>query len=241
MDEIFGFLITAYKQKDLCEKNIENIKEMFQENCKIVIVSTSEDDIVFKELEKYENVSVIEFKDAPPYEGDFCSLTKRILLSIEIGLKKLTELNVDYCLHLHSDTFWDANKKNILVDTFNDLIINDYLIIGDIDVLCDCVMAIPQNTHFHPEGLFINIKYSNEIGYSYFSNIFNDSGFLSHNFCSIEALISQYAIYCLSGENILTVNTYIPIIYFEKVKINLRRGYHGVFESGLINYLTIQR
>lgn len=46
-----GFIITAYKQKDLVIENIKRIKsyELF-DNPKIIVVSTSEIDIVFSKI-----------------------------------------------------------------------------------------------------------------------------------------------------------------------------------------------
>ena len=114
---------------------------------------------------------------------------------------------------------------------------------GDIDIHCDSTKIIPKNTHFHPEGLILNINECFKCGYGFtFHNIWNDKcSFKTHNIASPEALLGQYAEYCLSGNNILK-NTYkLSDIYKEKVKIRNYRTYHGEFDDGLVNMKTIQR
>ena len=61
-----GFLITTYKQE--VESNIIRIRQKYQHlnKCKIIVVTTSEEDIGFKKLEqKYQDIFVIEFNNAP--------------------------------------------------------------------------------------------------------------------------------------------------------------------------------
>jgi len=63
-----AFVITAYKQKNLVEENILRIQNEYKtlNEAKIIIVTTSEVDVGFKALEqKYKNVIVIEYPDAP--------------------------------------------------------------------------------------------------------------------------------------------------------------------------------
>lgn len=231
-----GFLITAYKQINLVEENIIRIKNYKNlSDSIIVIVTTSEIDIGFKNLEKYENVFVIEYKDAVPCDG-ILNLTKRIFNSIQKGMYLMKDLFVDVVLHIHSDTYWDENKENILINNFNDVINNNYLFSGDIDIHCESGAPIPKDIHFHPEGLIFNMNECIKYNFVFtLGELWDNNEFKSHNYGSPEALIGQFAIFCLSGENIISLNQTIPEIYFSKVKIRNYRTYHGTFSDGLIN------
>jgi hypothetical protein len=232
-----GFLITAYKQIELVEQNIIRIKNYKKlSNSIIVVVSTSEIDIGFKKLERYENVFVIEYMDAIPCNDLMLNLAKRIFNSIQKGLLFMKDLSVEVVLHLHGDTYWDENKENNLLFNFNDVINNNYLISGDIDIHSEYNPLIPKNIHFHPEALIFNIKECIKYNYGFtLGELWDNKEFKSHNYASPEALIGQSLIFYLSGENIISPNQKIPQIYFEKVKIRNYRTYHGVFPDGLIN------
>lgn len=238
----YGFLITAYKQIELVRENINRIRNNYKilNNSDIIIVTTSEEDIGFKSLEEYENVHVIEYKNAPPMLS-FCDLSKRIFNSIQFGLYMAKELEIDCVLHLHSDTYWEIHKENILFNYMNIVLDDNLLFSGDIDIHCEFNSPIPPNIHFHPEGIIFNIKECLKYGYGFtFDRIWKNDGFISHNICSPEALIGQYAIFCLSSENVIKSTDVIPYIYFQKIKIRNYRTYHGIFDDGLINLKTKQ-
>ncbi len=255
-----AFVITAYQQVNLVLRNIKRIREEYPDNfnnCPIIIVSTSETDFFTPYINLYKNVFFIHFDNAPgndSYVGSYESrilfknkepnwryefLPPRILISIQKGLEFATGLTCKYALHLHSDTFWHPKK---IINLYRELIIlENYLFIGDLSApneISSCKnQVLPPKMHFQPEGLLFNLEKSNEIGFSKFENIWSDNNFMSHNFGSIEALISQYSIYCLT-EKLNIVNSYndkIPSIYFNVIKIRTIRTYHGKFNSGLVN------
>lgn len=244
-----GFIITAYKQIDLCINTIDMIRNSYGllKESPIIIITTSEEDIGFKELEDTDdNIYIIEYKDAPPYIAvDYLGisnygvqLSKRILLSLQKGLYKAKELNIDVCLHLHSDTYWQSDKIYNLIKYMQDVYDNKLLFSGDLS-LDDKNSPISEGIHFEPEGLIININESIKYNFINFENIWS-SKFRTHNFGSIEAMIGQFALWCLSGEYLLSKDI-IPNIYKEKIRVRSTRPIHGVFEDGFVNQYTIQR
>jgi len=240
----YGILITAYKQVDLTRKCIENFNRFANANNFIfVIVSTSEIAASFKEIgDDYKNAYAIEWFDAPRYTSNFCKV-KRILLSIRMGLLMFEELGVDKVLHLHSDTYWQTEKENELMNLFSEL--SNYMIIGDIDVSGEKNDNLPKGLHFHPEGLMLNLNECKKYGYGFnfekaFLPLRKYCKFQTHNENSIEAMLGQLAAFSLTNENFLDNSKPLPQIYHDKVKINLYRDYHGVFENGLVNVKTVQ-
>lgn len=235
-----GFLITAYKQKDLVIENIKKIKsyKLFDKP-KIIVVSTSEVDVGFKEIEQYENVHFIDFKDAPQMSSRATNeFVQRIFFSIRLGLIKAKELNVEKLLHLHSDTYWDPQKEINLYNIFLDL--SNYMLICDICTAEDGSVANGKKIHIHPEGLFFNIKECDKYGYGFNFDKIWCSEFNSNNMASPEGLLGFYAIYCLSNKVIMDFNTEIPQIYYDKIKFLMLRDYHGIFDHGLCNIKTDQ-
>jgi|GEM_PF-1566924 len=243
-----GFIITAYKQIDLCTNTINMIRKDYGilKTSPIIIVTTSEEDIGFKELENInDNIFVIENKDVPRctpvnylgIEHYGFNLSKRILISLQKGLDKAIELNLDVIIHLHSDTYWQSNKIDILTEYLKDVYENKLLFSGDLSLI-DVDSPITRDIHFEPEGLIINIKESVKCGFAKFENIWAGD-FNSHNYGSIEAMIGQFAVWCLSKQTILS-NEPLPKIYREKVKIRQTRPCHGIFEDGLVNQKIIQ-
>lgn len=249
-------IITTYQQLKLTKDNILNFRNKFTgyfSTCPIVVITTSEDDIGFKKLEQeFENVYVIEFNDAPgsstcnwydfdPYNGKYRSwihrfIVPRIFMSIEKGLKKALELNYTKVLHLHSDTFWQVSYESKLNKLFEEL--DNYMIMGDISISDDKAGPTPDGIHFHPEGLFFNLAKcieNSNYGLSYSTIFTHDSEFKSHNYCSPEALIGQYAAWCIDKVNIMDKSQCLSNNYWKNVKILLKRDYHGEFEHGLVN------
>jgi len=245
-----GFLITAYKHLELVEQNINNIQQyQYLADSPIVIVTTSEEDIGFSSLEKkYKNVYVINFNNAPKYEEiGFkntlplygVSLAKRIFLSIEKGLKKHNDLKTDICVHLHSDSFWKKEFESNLILYCNDVYNNNILFSGDLCIE-DNSSPITNSTHFHPEGLIINISEAIKWNFINLNRIWNDNTFDSHNFGSVEALIGQFAAYCVTRQ-LITSNIVINDEYYKKVKARYTRPYHGEFCDGFVNLQITQR
>jgi len=235
-----GFLITAYKQKDLVIENIKRIKsyKLF-DNPQIIVVSTSEIDVGFKEIEEYENVHFIDFKHAPQMTSRGSKeFVQRILFSMRLGLIKAKELNIEKLLHLHSDTYWDPEKEMNLYNEFLDL--NKYMLICDICKIEDDLVANHKKIHIHPEGLFFNIKECDKYGYGFNFDRIWCSEFNSNNMASPEGLLGFYAIYCLSNKVIMDFDTEIPQIYYDKIKFSMVRDYHGIFNHGLCNIKTDQ-
>lgn len=251
-----GILITAYKHPELTERTIKSFRNDFKilNNIPIVVVTTSEIDVGFTDFEKYENVYVIEYRDVPPYKIDShidinmqestdknvgVSLAKRIFLSIERGLTKLKELGCDVCINLHGDTYWDYNKEGMLISYFNTVYNENLLLSGDL-CLEDSNSPIPQITHWHPEGLIININESIKCEFNKLHKIWL-SNFITHNWGSVEGLIGQFAVYSLTGISIIDKTIPLPNEYLSKVKVRNIRNYHGKFNDGLINELVKQR
>lgn len=245
-----GFLITAYKLLHVVEDNIQVIQQYSKlYNSHIVVVTTAEEDVGFSVLEtKYKNVHVIRFTDAPKYEAKSfrqtpplhgVSLAQRIFLSIEKGLKKHEKLNTDICIHVHSESYWVKEAEDILLQYCKEVHDEHLLFSGD---LCeeDSHTPIATYTHFHPEGLIINIKKAKDLGFIELNRIWTDLNFNSHNFGSIEALIGQFALYCVTGQLILNKEP-LNDLYFKSVKARQTRPYHGVFKDGFVNVEIKQR
>lgn len=256
--EKFCFIITAYQQVELVERNVIRIRMEYPEvirNAQIIVVSTSEEDIFSNTLSKYNGVHFIHFDDSPGNDktaftsrknGDNIYLNwrqeflpPRIMISMQRGLEKALSLGMNSALHLHSDTYWDPQKINVLLKEIDG--INKILFKGDLsypnESSSQSKKIIPKGIHFQPEGLLINVNLSNECGFMYFENIWKDKNFRSHNFGSIEALIGQWAIYCISNreKNVHNFRDKIPDLYRKLIKVRTIRAYHGKFKSGLIN------
>ena len=248
--EDFCFIITAYKQLRLTEQNVLNIRNNYNHlnSCPIIIVSTSEEDIGFDSIsEKHDNIYVIKFFDAPgslknswynfkPHEyncwrGNF--LPPRILMSIEKALVLARSLGMKKALHLHSDTMWDANREDFLLEAIEKL--DNYTLMGDAHSRDD-----GDPLYVHPEGLFFNIEKCYDCGYGFtFSSIFkDDSAFKIDNYHGTEASVALYLAWCLTGKNIYITKKnkhLIPDEYKKEFSINLYRGWHGAFPHGMIN------
>lgn len=250
-----SILITAYKHPDLVESNIKRIRETYNilNDSQIVVVTTSEEDVGFYNMiKKYKDVHLIEFKDAPPYEPIWygtsnqksgwnygISLSKRIFLSIEKGLDLIDNLNCDVCLHIHSDSYWETDKEQILYNLMKKVYEDKLLFSGDL-CIDDLNSSVTKNTLFQPEGLIINIDMAKKYNFNKLSRIW-DGEFISNNWGSIEMLIGQFAEFCLSGKLICDKNTEHSELYNQKINIRLTRTYHGNFENGLVNMKIKQR
>ncbi len=253
----FCFLITAYDQVDLVIKNIKRIRSEYPiqlATTKIIVVSTHEEDL-FSDKILDDQTLFIHFKDAPGNKlsrefnskenpaGKYLNwrqeyLPPRILLSIEKGLMLAYDLGIKSALHLHSDTYWEPQKiSNLLTEQKE---ISKYLFIGDLSFPNEYssfrLKVIPFLLHFQPEGLHFNIQKSKETGFLNFSEIWSyKSMFQSHNFGSIEALIGQYAHFCLCQSNITSYSQSLKLEYINNINFRTIRMYHGKFRYGLVN------
>ncbi len=253
----FAYLITAYRQKDLTEENIKRIRNEYKTSLKdspIVIVTTSEDDKEnFGELqEKYPDVYVLHFPNAPGSEGadwfhskenpagQYISwrhefLPPRILISLQKAMCFANDMECIKAIHLHSDSYIPASYEEQLIKDI--YLLDTVMIIADVSEDDEASAAankvIPPMMHLHIEGLMLNLTKCLECGYGFtFSNIFDkNSGFQSHNYGSIEALLAQYAIYCLSGVGINKFDQELPKEYFQNVYFRMCRQYHGCWDQ----------
>ncbi len=255
-----AFVITAYNDVCSTEKNIRRIRKEYKKfnNSDIIIVTTAQINVGFKELEDcYSDVHVIEFLDAPGnpacdwwasppcYPGEperaYISwghefLPPRILLSAEKGLAKAFELGNSVALHLHSDTYWQSSHEYELIREVEKMGRFGLMLTADISkdeedsIRGQCLL--PEGLHLHPEGTIIDLRSR----YRNFSQIYIEaSGFKSHCYGSSEALWGQWAVWCVTQKNILSWEDRIPQEYYQKVWLRSNRTYHGVFPFGLVN------
>jgi hypothetical protein len=253
-----GIIITAYKQKDLVEQNIIRIRKRYRllDTLPIIVVSTSEENIGFEELQNsYDDIHFLEFPNAPgssncnwwksrPNPSGYLNwrhqfLPPRILLSMQKGIQYAYDIGLKKILHLHSDTYFKEENEVNLIKFFN--------MLDQCMMICDTssedegaaqeVKILPKMLHIHPEGLFLNLEKCKSIGYGFeFFKIFDpNSGFISHNYGSLEALIGQFCIWCLSHKNILKYEDEIPKEYFENVYFVCNRSYYEATQYGLVN------
>jgi len=242
-----GFLITCYRQLEYTCMNINQIRSL--KNFKyspIFVVSTCEDP-GFRVLEKsFKNVHVIEYRNAPNEDNWFFLptiqdswrnrfLPPRILFSIQNGIRLSFCHGINRLIHLHSDTYWEIEKENSLIDIFEEL--TDYSIIGDLSCNEENTNTTPKGVCLHPEGLFFNLERCFKHGYGFhFWKIFKEElGFKTHNYGAIEPLLGQSLHWFLTDKNILTKDDKIEELYTKELKIIMKRDYHGIFDHGLVN------
>ncbi len=255
-----AFVITAYNDVCSTENNIKRIRQEYKKfnNSDIIVVTTAEINVGFKELEDcYENVHVIEFFDAPgnaacdwwvsppcypaELERGYISwrhefLPPRIILSVEKGLRLAHQLGNRYALHLHSDTYWlpthefELARQLTFMEHYGLMLITDISKDEEDSVRGQCLL--PEGLHIHPEGTIIALP----SGFCDFHRVYDEkSGFKSHCYGSSEALWGQFAIWCVTGKNILSWKDHIPQDYYKRVLLRTSRTYHGVFPFGLVN------
>ena len=257
MNDNFCFIITAYDQVNLVEANIARIREQYPtsiKNAPIILVSTSEDDL-FSHLSNQEYLHFLHYKDAPGNSLNVHFKTKtnpagkyidwrqeylppRILSSISKALDCAFDLGCSSALHLHSDTFWLPNKIDNLLNELEE--IKEKLFIGDLSFPNEYSSfknkVLPHFIHFQPEALHFNVKKAKETGFSNFHEIWKENtDFKMHNYGSIEALIGQYANFCLTKEIIVNYKDRLSKKYFKAIGFRTIRGYHGQFRYGLTN------
>jgi hypothetical protein len=113
-------------------------------------------------------------------------------------------LDCETCRHLHSDTYWRPDRIGFLLDEIAAR--SRYTFAGDLSFSKEQSFrrsygTSPPWVHFQPEESHFNLSACEACGFGFgFSRIREeDSGFAPHNFGSIEALIGQYAVSCLTG------------------------------------------
>lgn len=254
-----AFLITSYKQVELVVRNIRRIRTEYPADlarAPIIVVSTSEEPVFEERLRDQSNVHFVPFRDAPGAKGARLQLPPermsrhdgwraqylpaRILLSIQRGLKVAAGLDCRTCLHLHSDTYWLPAKADRLL--FEMELLEHKLFIGDVSYpneksFAQTFGAPRPRIHFQPEGLHFNLRWCQRVGFGFnFEKIWEaDSAFRSHDFGAIEALIGQFAVFCLTGANCLPNDTEARNTADDAIHVRTTRVYHGVFRSGLVN------
>lgn len=269
---MFGILITAYQQVDFAEQQINYIRNQYKvlNDIPIIIVTTSEIDVGFKKLEKYKKVYVVELKNAPGSEGSkfvtksnppcadppggywrYCYLAARILYAMQHGFWTARTLEITELVHLHTDTYWEADKEMNLVNDLINVRDEKLLFIGDVPTPVEVHKKLPPEISFCPEGMVFNLKECYQYRYGFtFDDIYktqnsqdklvNGKQFYCTDYMSFETLSGQYAIWCLAKQNIFGPDSKVPQIFRDKVKTRLLRTHHGKFESGLINIETHQ-
>lgn len=242
----FVFHISAFRQVDLTEKNILNIRNNFTElkDCPIIVTSTAPEDPGFGNLaHKYKDVYFLHFDSAPgnPHviwksrqthpEWRIEYLPPRILLPIQHVMRFVYSCGSKFMLHLHSDSFWNPRAEDMLLHETEHLKCFKIMFRGDLSALTDDVGAIPRGTHFQPEGLLFNLEECYRWGYGFdFHEIWDEgSGFASHNYCALEALFGQFAAWKLTGACVTKPDDVLPHIYREKVSVRCKRIFHGEF------------
>lgn len=177
-------------------------------------------------------------------------LSMRILLSMEIGIKFAETLNIDGLLHLHSDTFWKSDYHHNIIHDYDMLINKNIMLITDIAQQQENNI-IPSGFKFCPEGIMFNIPECKKYEYGFsFSRIYNNKNsngifddindFCCQDYCASEALLGQYAYFCLTHKNVFEPTDIVDPIFYNKIHRRIHRNHHGDFETGLVNVETIQ-
>jgi hypothetical protein len=241
-----GFLITAFEQEKLCEIGIQRIRNYKKlGNCPIHIVTTSENPKLFKYLEKdYPRVWVHNYIEAPGNKGSEWTtkrqvgdyvLPARIFNSMEIGCNALADLGYKRCVHIHTDSWFELESELLLrLD-----IIKEKYVVADLSLEDEVSAAFnkvaPAGLCLHVEGLILNLDRLATTGYLDFSHIFHNPQFDAHDWKSIESLLGQWLIFCMTGKNITKYADQIPREYFDWVFFGLNRNYHAMFSNGFCN------
>lgn len=176
-------------------------------------------------------------------------LTMRILLSMELGIQTARTLGIKGLLHFHSDSYWGVEQGNIIND-YNVLIGQSKMLMVDVAQQQENGV-LPKGMRFCPESLFFNVDecYKYQYGFN-FSDIWtnpNSNGdfvniyeFCCQDWCASEALLGQYAYYCLTGYNVFTGQDELDSVWYDKIAIRQCRDHHGHFANGFSNIETRQ-
>jgi hypothetical protein len=234
-------------------ENFDKLKDSL-----IIVVSTSADECGFRDMvQKYDNIAFMHFERAPgnpkndwykAHDQEFISwrqkfIPPRVLGSIEVGMSLAYQQGCETVLHIHSDTMCRGSKEDQLLLEIEFVQKNNLLFIGDLSSPCEAVKALPPMMHWNPEGMLLNLVECGTYDYGFeisretleygggFTKLFNGSEtkFRSHNYGSIEALFGQYAVYCLTGDNVLSPTDPVPEIYYQKTRARSSRPPHGDF------------
>lgn len=176
-------------------------------------------------------------------------LAMRILLSIELGVQMARTIGIKGLLHFHSDSYWSEKQENILSD-YNKLIENSYMLMVDVAQQQENGV-LPKGMRFCPEGIFFNIDecYKYEYAFSFnkiWTNLNSNGNFIDINefccqdWCASEALLGQFAYYCLTKKNIFNSDDKLDQVWYNKIYIRQYRNHHGNFYNGFSNLELFQ-
>lgn len=177
-------------------------------------------------------------------------IAARILMSMKAGFLIADSGGINTILHLHSDSWWKSDYEDNLINDIEKVRNENLLFYGDVSEPLDNGRWKPGFL-FCPEGIVFNIDECRRFGYGFdFNEIYydneNENGILNNkdqffcsDFSSTEPLLSEFALWKLTGKNYYEFDV-IPKVYYDKVKVRLRRQHHGEFSSGLCNKETTQ-
>lgn len=243
-----GIIITAYENISHTKTNIDLLREMsIYKDAQIIVITTSSN----KNIQKgFQNLSNNKTKlitlNAPgnpgvnwePPDGNYDGLTEqniwrakylpaRLLYSMSAGFNEMSKLDVEYCLHLHSDTFWKIEAERLLIEEQERL----KEVYGFWDTcLEDNGIYAPFGIHIHPAPIHINLQRCKELDIINLYKVFFHPIFRHYNFISIESLIGCWTNFCLSNNSILSADDKCSPIYYDRFKSRCKRDYHGTFD-----------
>lgn len=246
-----GFIELEYKYNDVYVIEYPNAPNPNNKISKSNTTLTSKDKFieskapVFDWADRGENDGFV-----PGTRWRYEYIAARILLSMRLGFIKSFDLGIKTLLHLHSDSWWETSHEENLIRDIEKVRGENLLFYGDISEALDNGRWEPGFL-FCPEGIIFNLDVCKRIGYGfnfdeiYFNND-NTNGILNNNkqffcsdFSSTEPLLSEFALWKLTGKNYYEYDI-IPNEYYNKVKVRMRRPFHGNFSSGLCNKETKQ-
>ena len=242
-----AFVITTHKQMEQVREGIERIRSYSRlGDSPIYVISTAENDPGFASLTgPLKNVRFFHFKNAPGNlsRSDYVKpvfefrnwrqefLPPRILLSIEMGCKNALAHGCDKVVHLHSDSYYkDEDYLRGELEATEDKLLraeiapNEYSGSNPPDG-----RHFKYPLHFHPESLIINLKECVKLRIPYalrFSYIY-EGKFVSRHWGGTEALVGQFAMFCLNGKSPLYFEDDLP--NYDKLVVRPVREYHGDF------------
>lgn len=248
----FAFLITMFEQSELVRQNIANLRKFSHlGNSLILVVSTSPKEGFLKQFDDlYKNDNNLAFlqmnwmygNDDPrmysmnreeriAWRQEF--LPKRILTTMDKCLDLLHCIKFDVVMHIHSDSFLKPSAESVFLSEIDWLMRNDGLFAADLsdegEDFSYKTKSLQPCLHWQPEAMCINLNERERLGYK-FSKVYDEtSGFIPHNYMSIEAIFGELACYCLNGKNILTYEDIPPDEYCKKVLVRGQRSYHGEY------------
>lgn len=259
-----GFLITCYKQIVPTLENIKRIRQYIDlGNSPIIVVCTAEERI----FDSYEVDAVVHYiHDAPGSENSTFQtksnildpqydynqqwrhkyLTAIILHAIADGLKIAEDIGCTHVEHLHSDTYWEINYVNRIINFANQLTENDACIYADTNYLLDSEQILPDGFAWHPEGSMYNLEACRKYNFGFnFKEIYdspNDAlnyidkeSFWTPHWHCIEFLVPSWLLWQNCGQVISGYYDSVNPEFYKRFIRGIPRKPHGIFPHGLIN------